>query len=353
MDVSEAVVRSREIGGDPLSGQRVGHVLSFHETLQPAPQLHKGFVVVVHARGLFRKGPADGNPFLRQIDDAPQDRKGHPLAVAPEEEDLVGHAGFRNQLSLLRPDGLQESLRIDIVEVVSFRNRLDINAIKSRQRIVLPVVEQDVSHEPALLQQIAGPRQVVHPGSDHPRPGLMPAEPLPEPSQPGPRNLVIGRLMRGFMEDETVETAFHGDVGNVFQTFRGVGIGVVESPHYREGFCRGNILAEDMGGGRRFPDIGFAHLDRPPHPDGGHRDRRRHLQVHAIPDERAGILMGFRIASPHPVFLDDSVDTVVVLRHQVPDCLPPVPKEFFRLPGTVDDLSRQGRKPAKDVIAVA
>ena len=63
------------------------------------------------------------------------------------------------------------------------------------------------------------------------------------------------------------------------------------------------------------------------------------------------VLMGFRIAAFHPGLTGDVVQTVIILRKQFRQRLPPVEKEPLCLLGAPDDFTSQGRQPRKKVVA--
>jgi hypothetical protein len=100
-------------------------------------------------------------------------------------------------------------VRVRVNEIVAdaIRNgRLPL-VVDGRNVIVFAVKPRDVRDKAALLKQVAGPGQVIHPGLRHLSPSLLAREPLAEQAEAdaGP----LDRLVDRGMDDEAVKAVRH------------------------------------------------------------------------------------------------------------------------------------------------
>ena len=189
-------------------------------------------------------------------------------------------------------------------------------------------------------------------------PGVVAVEPLAEKQQAQSGFVCVGRLMSALMDDEAGDAVIHGHIGHVLQVSGIITPGVSGQACGGEGFRRGDVLPKDMGDGGRFPDVGLGHLQGGTaagagNPERAHRYGGRHLEVHAVPDVHAAVLVGLRVAALHPVFLCNSVDPVIIGGKEFAERLAPVEEESLAVFAAPDDLAGEDRKPGNEVVAAA
>ena len=248
--------------------------------------------------------------------------------------------------------------RVRIHEIVRVAGR-DVRQLVPEQTgdaVVFPVIIEDIGLETALLQQIGAAGQVIHPGAGLLRPGIVAVEPLAVSDEVQARLVPVVRLVGGLVDDEAVQAAGKGDIGRILHVLRAVGVVLAADAAGGEGFRRDDVLPEDMGHGGRFADVGHRHRDRGAgagivHPDGGHRNVGRPLEVHAVPHEHMPVLVRFGIAALQAGCAGDAAQAVVVLRHQLAERTAPVEEELLRLRRAAENLPGQRRKPREQRIA--
>ena len=216
----------------------------------------------------------------------------------------------------------------------------------------LPVVDQDIRHVMALLEQVAASGKVIRPILRIISPGLVPAEPLAEDQQAQAGLQLVRRLMGAFVDEKAVETAEQRQVGGDLQVAGIPAVGVPVHAIGRKSFAGDDVLPVEMGHGGGLPYICRVDDLRMGigGPDGRHRDGGAALDVHAVTDESAAGFVAFGVSSGHAVFPEDVVHAVVIGSEKLPECFPPVKEESLGLFRTAEDFSGQGRQPGPELI---
>ena len=189
-----------------------------------------------------------------------------------------------------------QCVRIHEIVRIAGRNVRQLVPEQPGDAVILPVIIEDIGLEAALLQQIGAAGQVIHPRAGLLRPGIVAVEPLTVSDEVQARLVPVVRLMGGLMDDEAVQAAGKGDIGRILHVFGAVGIVLATCAAGGERFRRDDVLPIDMGHGGRFADVGHGHRNRGAgtgivHPDGGHRNVGRPLEVHAVPHEHMPVLV--------------------------------------------------------------
>ena len=162
--------------------------------------------------------------------------------------------------------------------------------------------------------------------------------------------------MGAFVDHKAGDAAVEGHVSHILQRSGVIAPGIAGQSGGRKGFRRGQVLPVHMGDGCRLPDIGKRHFQGGTaagsgNPEGAHGHVRRHLEIHAIPHVHTAVLVRFRIPALHPVFPDNVVDPVIILREELAEGLAPVEKEFLAVLAAPDNLACQDREPGNQIVA--
>ena len=221
-------------------------------------EIERGLGVLQGSRFL-RHSAAYGHPGLGQVHDPVQHVIRHCPAVRSKDQNLVFHPGFRLQAAVDREHSVLESIRVDEVVGIAGRYLRQLLPEQSRDGVVLAVIVEDIGLETALLKEIGTAGQIVRPYPGFLRPCLVTIKPLAKTQQVQAGLVRVVRLMGGLVDDETVQTTGEGDIGRIFQVFRAIGIAFPTHAARGEGFRGDDVLAEDMGNGGGFTDIGHRH----------------------------------------------------------------------------------------------
>ena len=175
--------------------------------LQLLEQEVEGLLVVRKRSAPLGQGSAHRNPGLGQVQDPAQDRIGHGLAVGTEDQELVAHPRFGDEVSVDGEHGPLQGVGIDEIVRIAGRDVRQFVPEQAGDAVVFAVIIEDVGFEAALLQQIGAAGQIVRPGAGLLRPGVVAVEPLAIADEVQARPVRVVRLVRGLVDDEPVQAA--------------------------------------------------------------------------------------------------------------------------------------------------
>ena len=210
-----------------------------------------------------------------------------------------------------------------------------------------------------MLQHVATAGQIVGPCACLLGPCLVAVEPLAVLTQSQSRPFVVDRLVGALVNDESVHTAGHFQVGCVFQVagIEAVGTADVAINGHRLGCHDG--LSVEMSHRCRFADVTFGHrfagreglLAWDDRPHSCHRDVGMALGRHAIDQVQASVLMGFEVGF-HAALMGNARGCLVhTLADEFANGGSPIEKEFFAAFGTLYNQSRQHGHPGQQTVA--
>ncbi len=164
----------------------------------------------------FRLFADEEHPATHQLVQFPENFQTHRPRPLSQRNHFIGHSAFRHSPSV--PDGkkIQQGVRTAEIVGVTCRYFRMGPPVFGHDIGAFPVVNQDIRHVTALLEQVAAAGQVIRPVLRIIRPGLVPAEPLAEDQQAQAGLQLVRRLMRAFMDEKAVETAEQCQVGSDF-----------------------------------------------------------------------------------------------------------------------------------------
>jgi hypothetical protein len=140
-------------------------------------------MIISERRVVGWSGSSDSDALMHEFADATEDWQGHVLRVGIECEYTITHARVSDEVPVVDLESVLEDIRIDVVEVVAFRDGRIVFAKDCGDVGVFTVVVGDVCYEAALLKKVGGAREIADPGTGLLGPGLVPIEPLTEGSE--------------------------------------------------------------------------------------------------------------------------------------------------------------------------
>ena len=225
--------------------------------------------------------------------------------------------------------------------------------------IVLAIIVEHIGHIVPLLEHEARARQVVGPGPCLLGPRLMAVEPLSEEEQSESRHLVVDRLVRTLMDDESVHAARHFEVGRMFQIARIEAISPVGIAIDRHRLTSHIFFSVEMRHGGRLADVAHAHkrgrvvrfLFLLYHPHGRHGNIRLAFGRHTVDEVQTAILVRLKIrlhAMPSRYLRCVLIHTLL---DEFADGGAPVEEELLALLRAAHHNAREHRHPRQEAVA--
>ena len=157
---------------------------------------------------------AEAYALAYQLVDAAQHGQREAAGIVVEGQQAVAHARRGDQHAVFYCGERCQRMGIDKVVGHRSRHRGQRLLVECRGVGLFAVEVSHVHHRSPCLQQIAAPRQIVHPRARHLCPCLVPAEPLAVDAESHTRAVCVGGLVRRLVQHDAVDARGKLHVGH-------------------------------------------------------------------------------------------------------------------------------------------
>ena len=250
---------------------------------------------------------------------------------------------------------VDQGVGVDVVEAVAGGHVGRLVGEDCGEVGVFAVEVDEVGAEVSLLEQEAGAREVVDPGTGLFGPGFVAIEPLAEGSEGQSGRLANQRLVGRLVNDEAVDAVEELLVGGGLEGRGRPGPGRGGGGH---GFGGGEVLTVDVGDRSGLAIVGVVaelllvdagRLG----PHGAHGHFVELLDFHAVGDKGAAALVGFAVVAHAALMQRGFQLAVVFVGDQVGDGLAEVPEEAVAGFGAFHHVSGEDGHPGQRIVAAA